>query len=462
MQSPTTRVRPWIKKLAIFAMPFVMAYCGLALWDYIETHRLAGEIDAIVARGEPVTLAPLVSRAYRKSDNAEYKYSAAAMLTLVDSGVENPTTGGGAMAGLRGPMDVYSRLSPVRQWLDGTGERPFAVDTTAVVRTLVSDWGDALSLVDRAAPLPYYGIGAGGEFDYRVAGLLNLSRLLSVRTIGLSLAGDADAAVDSAVSSLRLRRAIRPSQRWLPTIGHEIPAVLSLSRPSDEALQRLQSTLSGEEDPDGATRDFIEMRARVLNDAWQRIYRVAAGAQLPPPFPAELWPSSGMRPRMTHDLVAALRVWSELAAIAKRPWPERVSLAAEPIARYAKHIRPSGFIGPGIVVGIFYQATRPDLLVQDRSSRVAVAIERYRRAHADALPASLNDLVPRYLDVVPQDPLNGQALRYRVVNDVYIVYSVGPDGKDDGGVMLRQTPPSPAVQFPAGADMGIRVLIRHP
>jgi hypothetical protein len=55
-----------------------------------------------------------------------------------------------------------------------------------------------------------------------------------------------------------------------------------------------------------------------------------------------------------------------------------------------------------------------------------------------------------------------QPLRYRIADDVYVVYSVGPDGKDDGGMTLRQTPPSPAVEFPAGADMGIRVLIRHP
>ena len=454
------RVRPWIRRLAIYVLPLLAVFCGIAVWDYIETRRLTSEIEAIVARGEPITTAPLVNRAYRKADNAEYKYSAAGLLTLADDGSTDTTSEGRSVA--RRPMDLYSRFTPLRQWLDGAADRPEAIAGEGVLKTLSADWRDALSLVDGATAMPYYGVAPGTEFNYRVAGLWNLTRLLSARTIGLTLTGDADAAAESAISFLRLRRAIRPSQRWLPIAGHEVPVVLSLSAPSEQALERLQTALASEEDPDGATRDFIEMRARILNDAWLSKYRLAPGTPLPPPFPAELWPSSAMRPWTTHELVNALRAWSEFADIARQPWPKRIGLAAEPIARYAKQARPSGFIGIGIVVGIFYQTIRPDVLVHDRTSRVAVAVERYRRAHGDALPASLNDLVPQYLDAIPQDPLSGQPLRYRVAEDAYVVYSVGPDGKDDGGTMLRQTPPSPAVRFPGGADMGIRVLIRHP
>ncbi len=460
--SPVRRVRPWVRRLAIYLLPLLAAFCGIAAWDYIETRRLTSEIEAIAAMGEPITIGPLVNRAYGKADNAEYKYSAAGLLTLADDGMKDPTSEGRSMAALRRPVDFYSRFTPVRQWLDGAADRPGTTGAEGVLQALSADWRDALSLVDAAIAMPYYGVAPGTEFNYRVAGLWNLTRLLSARTIGLTLTGDADAAAASAISFLRLRRALRPSQRWLPIVGHEVPVVLSLSAPSEHALERLQTTLASEEDPDGPTRDFIEVRARILNDAWLSKYRVAPGTPLPPPFPAELWPSPAMRPWVTHELVNALRAWSELAEIARQPWPARRGLAAEPIARYAKQARRSGYIGVGMVVGIFYQTIRPDVLVHDRSSRVAVAVERFRRGHRDALPASLNDLVPQYLESIPQDPLTGQALRYRVRPDAYVVYSVGPDGQDDGGSQLRQTPASPAGRFPRGADMGIRVLTRRP
>jgi hypothetical protein len=129
---------------------------------------------------------------------------------------------------------------------------------------------------------------------------------------------------------------------------------------------------------------------------------------------------------------------------------------------FSRSERSGGGLGVTVAAALFQQAIRPDLLVHDRSSRVVVAIERYRRAHADAVPAALSELVPQYLDAVPEDPLTGQPLRYHATPDAYMVYSVGPDGNDDGGMLLRQTPPSAAVRFAPGADMGVRVLIRRP
>ena len=67
-----------------------------------------------------------------------------------------------------------------------------------------------------------------------------------------------------------------------------------------------------------------------------------------------------------------------------------------------------------------------------RTARGAMAVERYRLAHG-ALPSSLGDLVPGQLDVVPEDPYTGQPLRYEKLGKGFVVYSVGPDGRDDAG-----------------------------
>jgi hypothetical protein len=50
------------------------------------------------------------------------------------------------------------------------------------------------------------------------------------------------------------------------------------------------------------------------------------------------------------------------------------------------------------------------------------------------VPALLDDLVPNYLSKVPQDPFTGRPLIYRPQGSTtWLVYSVGPDGVDDGG-----------------------------
>jgi len=67
-----------------------------------------------------------------------------------------------------------------------------------------------------------------------------------------------------------------------------------------------------------------------------------------------------------------------------------------------------------------------------RTAQAAIAIERYRLA-TGVLPVSLADLVPEYLEAVPEDPFDGKALRYRKLEPGFVVYSIGPDQTDDGG-----------------------------
>ncbi len=63
----------------------------------------------------------------------------------------------------------------------------------------------------------------------------------------------------------------------------------------------------------------------------------------------------------------------------------------------------------------------------------AVAIERHRLAHGGKLPETLSELVPAGLPEIPRDPFDGQPLRFRRLEQGYVVYSVGSDRTDDGG-----------------------------
>jgi hypothetical protein len=77
-----------------------------------------------------------------------------------------------------------------------------------------------------------------------------------------------------------------------------------------------------------------------------------------------------------------------------------------------------------------------------RCAAAALAAERYRLARG-SWPKSLDDLVPDYLPAVPADPFDGKPLRLARLPDGLVVYSLGPDGTDDGGKIDRSHPGAP-------------------
>jgi hypothetical protein len=63
----------------------------------------------------------------------------------------------------------------------------------------------------------------------------------------------------------------------------------------------------------------------------------------------------------------------------------------------------------------------------------AIALKRFQLANGH-LPEKLSKLVPKFLESVPLDAVDGQPLRYRRNADgTFLLYSVGQDGIDDGG-----------------------------
>ena len=64
--------------------------------------------------------------------------------------------------------------------------------------------------------------------------------------------------------------------------------------------------------------------------------------------------------------------------------------------------------------------------------RIAFALACYRAKH-NRYPVRLEELSPAFLKRIPKDVFTGEELRYRRQADGYLLYSVGINGKDDGG-----------------------------
>jgi len=68
-------------------------------------------------------------------------------------------------------------------------------------------------------------------------------------------------------------------------------------------------------------------------------------------------------------------------------------------------------------------------------ARLACALERFRMAH-ESFPDALAELAPGFIPEVPAEIVNGEAYHYRRTDDgSFVLYSVGTDLRDDGGVI---------------------------
>jgi len=76
---------------------------------------------------------------------------------------------------------------------------------------------------------------------------------------------------------------------------------------------------------------------------------------------------------------------------------------------------------------------------QQQMALTVLGVQRYRLRNG-RLPLQPSELVPEFLTALPQDFMNGKALRYRLPpgQDDFLLYSVGEDGKDDGGDPTQQ------------------------
>jgi hypothetical protein len=100
---------------------------------------------------------------------------------------------------------------------------------------------------------------------------------------------------------------------------------------------------------------------------------------------------------------------------------------------------------PAHYVGMFQEA-RHYIEATNRLLQTDLAVRAFHK-ETGAFPRRLGELIPEYLPVLPIDPYSGEQLRYchnseilatDPPSDLFVLYSVGPDGIDDGGKFVTQ------------------------
>lgn len=133
-----------------------------------------------------------------------------------------------------------------------------------------------------------------------------------------------------------------------------------------------------------------------------------------------------------RDDIGIYRVYlQKVQRMAEQPYYQTVSERQE-IETEANRL--CGFMSSTIVSSLFPMLKNLASAQALRSSVVvACAATRYRLDRGE-FPVTTQALIPGYLESIPTDPFDGQPIRIkRMPAGQLIIYSVGNDGKDDGG-----------------------------
>jgi hypothetical protein len=277
--------------------------------------------------------------------------------------------------------------------------------------------------------------------------------LLSVEAHSHASAGDADKAYGAYNAALHVGDSIREEPLLISflvriacsaLVAKRLEQSLNLVAFSEESLRSLQDRFAAADDSRLPARALAGERTFGLSFFIDRhiqgmLTNPQQGAGMVPSgiggqLMLSAYRASGL---MGKDQQFYLKTMGKSVALAELPAQERIQSGPPP-----SMVSSNRFL-------IFSRMMLPALQraldrADEHSARMrvvetALGVERFRAAHAGALPDNLEQLTPKYLRSVPLDPFDSQPLRYKKLPRGFVVYSVGADQKDDGGA---EPPPS--------------------
>jgi hypothetical protein len=264
-----------------------------------------------------------------------------------------------------------------------------------------------------------------------------LGRLLSLEATEHAANGRYAAALDSQLDAERLGfdlprrtgvigdlvsnavRAIGRSEKVVqPRIDHLTAAE------ARAAASRLAGLLAGEQDHFQTFLDEgdIELATWTNMARSQGSFKVADNlADNGSSGPQLAWAVFGVGPWLVEER----RYLAAAAAWAKLPW--NAAPPPRPGLLFSMHRDEKN---GGFARGVHFKRCQADAC--DQMFLAALALQAWRAEHG-RYPDTLDALAPDILPAAPPDPFGRGPLKYRLDGEKYVLYSVGPDGVDDGG-----------------------------
>jgi hypothetical protein len=430
----------WRKRLLLMAVAIVLAFLGFVSCN-LRNPRLDPRLEAIRKTGYPVTLAELDDWYPRVPDaqNAALIYTNAfARMVYVSPEDNNPDR--------RQIADI--KLPP--------RGREFGGEDKTELAAIIASNAPALRLLFSAQNLTNsrYPIDLKLGFELLLPHLSKVKgavRLLSAEAALYAASGEREQCVGSLQAAAQVANSLHSEPllisqlvqiaSWGIIVSH-LEHILNVTNLSDEHLRGLQSALADAERPAGAARALAGERASslaVFDDpkmrpfifGWSQTNSYSGGPDLKTRAIMSALLVSGI---FAKDRSYFLETMTTNVDAVSLPYPARFATAQQAGAAFATTPNRLCIISRMLLPALEkFHLRDAEHTTRVRVAQTVLGIERYRLAHTNALPASLEPLVPDYLQSMPDDPCSGEKLRFKRLENGYVVYGVGTDGRDDGG-----------------------------
>jgi hypothetical protein len=452
-ETPQQITRRWILRFGLLFFFCIVALIALfVIWRIRLSNRIARTLAAVHSAGYPVSLAELEQQYYpiisSNENAAPFFQSAFASLHVTNAG--------------------KNKMPDLPDYQSTNTPKFYSEKSLARVTEFLAQNGDALNLLGQSPPATNcrYPIKLSLGVDALLPHLSPLkesAQLLSLAAVIHVRNGDTAAGMDDLTAILRLARSLDREPvviSQLVRISAEMMAVRSLehilnSQPlSDPRLVRLSAAFRDPENSSALERAVAgdlctgshifktfgaEMNKAVSNNNPGN----ANGSSPPAVASSTAYGFLKLTGFFDRDYCFYLETMAENLRIARLPALEKLDAATKLGNRVEQETSHHNYLISSLILPAFNRAyvRQIGLDASINIVQTVLAIERYRLAHQNQLPDKLSDLVPSCLDTVPVDPFDGQPLRYKKLTKGYMVYSIGEDRKDDGGVYAYRPKP---------------------
>jgi len=473
-QVPPNRKTHRLKTVVLVLLGFFALYF---VYRYSLSSSIQGRLDSIRQAGLPTTC-PEIEKWYPQpaAENAADTYREAfghyEMWTNKEAQFSAPADAANKSR-FSSPPHSKRDLLPV----DGKAKlpartEPLPADTQKVIAEYLSDNAEALRLLHQAASIKScrYPVEFSKGFDMRLPHLSlvrEAARMLYLEAIQNTEEQKPQQALESVIASLGVARSLNQEPILISYLVHvacqgitleSLERILNRMPLTDTQLSELAAAIEESENQQGLTRAFVGERYIGIDIfqgigtgriAYGEIFNSGNGAIPRISLLVRLYKAAGL---LELDEMSYLDLMERYVNTTRLPPPECIA-ASHAVNAKAGHVSQLHVLCHELLPAldnVVIKEGRRAAIVRDMES--AVAIERYRLTNGN-LPSQLSDLVPTFLPAVPNDPFDGKPLRYKMLTKGYVVYSVGDDREDNGGVEKN----SKGVSWVPGTDITFTV-----
>lgn len=416
---------------------------------FVLGRRVADEIAKIKAKGEPVSLVEAAPPPVPDAENAALVYAKAFALLPERSYIENASGISSESNAYKVLLDPEKRAEDPSLW-DRAGTEVAA--STAVIR-----------LAEQAQSMPKCRFDVNWEDGFAAIfphynKLRQTARFLGTDAMLRARKGDPAGAIGSLEKLFALQESVK----------HEPGAIGVLVRAAmvetgrDALLQVMQMGPVHESDARRLAEQLAEISAaedfpRAMLGERATVIQTFDVLRTSNPFEDHhdhwmyhLYFSYVGRPYIHWSELRMLRFWVESIRLSKRPYRE---ISKDDWAKLESLVNETGLLG--ILCPVFSRAHAAAEAADAKlvGSRIALALNVYKQRHS-SYPQTLSQLRSSVRWVpTDRDVFSGKDFVYHSDGDGYVLYSIGPNLKDDGGVSVPKPKPGEMPRDPNAYDI---------